>query len=239
MRDWWRIHRLFPGVCLIAGPALFFLGILVRPTGSDDTGGELLGYVRDNGAGVRLSDLMLVAAVLLLVPAFMGAMRVLRNRAPLLGYLGGSLATVGFVCLFGMIAQDGVALEMVRRGGSQADMAAVLDRAMHQDAILVTMTMVFVAGHILGTTLLGVGLYRARVIPVWAAAAVAVSQPVHFVAHGIGNKPLDVVAFALFVAGLATLGVHVLRIHDAEWDAEPARVAPGGPPTHRKQEATS
>ena len=222
MRDWRRIRRLSTGACLIAGPALFFLGILVRPNGSDDTGDELLAYVRGNGAAVQLSDLMLITAVLLLVPALIGAIHVLRNRAPLLGYLGGGLALVGFVCLFGMIAQDGVALEMVRRGTSRSEMAAVLDRAMHQDAILMTMTMVFVAGHIVGTTLLGVGLNRARIIPVWAAAAVAVSQPVHFVAHGIENKPLDVVAFALFAAGLATLGVRVLRMHDAQWDAEPA-----------------
>jgi hypothetical protein len=224
MRDWRRIRRLFSAVCLITGPALFFVGILLRPSGSDDTGGELLAYVRSNGAVVQAHDLLLVAAILLLVPGFVGAVHVLRTRAPLLGYLGGGLAIVGFVSLLGVIALDGVALEMVGRGTSQADMAAVLDRAMSQDPIVITMTMLFVAGHIVGATLLGIGLYRARIVPVWAAAAVAVSQPAHFVAHGIENKPLDVFAFALFAAGLATLGVRVLRMQDAEWDAEPAEV---------------
>jgi len=223
MRDWRRIRRLFSAVCLIMGPALFCLGILIRPSGSDDTGAELLAYVRSNGAGVQVHDLMSIAAIFLLVPALIGAMHVLRGRAPLLGYLGGGLALLGFISLFGMIALDGVALDMVRHGG-QADMAAVLDRAMNQGPILITMTLVFVVGHIVGATLLGVGLYRARIVPVWAAAAVAVSQPLHFVAHGIENKPLDVVAFAFFAAGLAVLGVRVLRMHDAEWDAVPASV---------------
>jgi hypothetical protein len=225
MHDWRRIRRLFSGACLIAGPALFFLGILVRPTGSDDTGDELLAYVRDNSTAVQLSDLMLITAVLLLVPAFVGAMHVLRNRAPLLGYLGGGLAAVGFVCLFGMITVDGVALEIARRGTAAAGMGMVLDQAPNQDLLLWTLTLVFVAGHIIGTILLGIGLFRTRFVPVWAAVAVTMSQPLHFVAHGIGNKPLDVVAFALFAAGLATLGMRVLRMHDAEWEVAPTEVA--------------
>jgi hypothetical protein len=222
MHDWRPIRRLFCGACLIAGPVLFFLGILVPPAGSDDTGDELLAYVRGNGTAVQVSDLMLIAAVLLLVPAFVGAMHVLRNRAPLLGYLGGGLAAVGFVCLFGMITLDGVALEMAARGSAAAGMGAMLDQAPNQDLLLWILTMVFVAGHIVGTTLLGIGLFRTRFVPVWAAVAVAVSQPLHFVAHGIESKPLDVVAFALFAAGLATLGVRVLRMRDAEWEAQPA-----------------
>jgi hypothetical protein len=238
MRDWRRIRRIFSAVCLILGPALFCLGILIRPSGSDETGEELLAYVRSNGAIVHLHDLMSIAAIFLLVPALIGAMHVLRSRAPLLGYLGGGLALVGFVSLFGMIALDGVALDMVRHGGSQADMAAVLDRAMNQDPILITMTMVFVVGHIVGATLLGIGLYRARIVTLWSAAAVAVSQPMHFIAHGVENKPLDVVAFALFAVGLATLGVRMLRMHDAEWDAEPASVPPGAS-APRAQQATS
>jgi len=224
MHDWRRIRRLFSGACLVAGPVLFFGGILIRPPGSDDTGDELLAYVRANGSAVQMSDLMLIAAVLLLVPAFVGAMHVLRNRSPLLGYLGGGLATVGFVCLLGTITLDGVALEMVASGPAAAGMGAVLDQAPNHDLLLWILTTVFVAGHIIGTTLLGIGLFRTRFVPVWAAVAVAVSQPLHFVAHGIESKPLDVVAFALFAAGLATLGVGVLRMRDAEWDALPAEV---------------
>jgi hypothetical protein len=223
MHDWRRVRRLFPAVCLITGPALFFVGIVLTPSGSDDTGGKLLAYVRGNSAAVQTRDLLLVAAILLLIPALVGAMHVLRTRAPLLGYLGGGLAIAGFVSMLGVIALDGVALDMLG-GSSQADMAAVLDRAMNQDPIIITMTVLFVAGHIAGTTLLGIGLYRARIVPLWAAAAVAVSQPLHLLAHGIENKPLDVLAFALIAAGLATLGMRVLRMPDVEWDAEHADV---------------
>jgi hypothetical protein len=222
MHDWRRNRRLFSGACLVLGPALFFLGVVIRPHGVDETGSELLAYARDGGAAVQLHDLVLIAATFLLVPAFVGVMHLLRHRAPLLGYLGGGLALMGLVSFLGVVALDGVALEMVGHGTAQADMAAVLDQAMHRDPIVITMTMVFVVGHIAGTMLLGIGLYRAQVIPVVAAAAVAVSQPLHFVAHQFESTPLDAVAFALFAAGLASLGLRVLRMPDAEWDAEPA-----------------
>jgi hypothetical protein len=223
MHDSRTVRRLFSGACLIAGPALFLLGILVRPAGSDDTGPELLSFIGTNGTSVLVGDVFLIAAILLLVPAFIGAIHVLRNRDPILGYLGGGLAIAGYVCLISRVVVDGVALEMVGRGTTGADVAAVLDRLMNQDLLFAILTIVFVAGHIIGTTLLGIGFWRAHSMPVWAAAAVAVSQPVHFIAHGIENKPLDVVAFALFAAGLAMLGARVLRMHDAEWEAEPAK----------------
>jgi hypothetical protein len=222
MHDSRTARRLFSGACLIVGPALAFLGIVVRPDGSDDTGKELLAVVAASRSAVLASDVLFIAAILLLVPALVGAIHLLRNRAPILGYLGGGLAIAGYVCLISRVALDSVALEMVGRGTTGADMAAVLDRTMNQDLLFVLLTIVFVAGHIVGTTLLGIGFWRAHSIPVWAAAAVTVSQPLHFIAHGIENKPLDVVAFALFAAGMAMLGVRVLRMLDAAWEAEPA-----------------
>lgn len=40
----------------------------------------------------------------------------------------------------------------------------------------------FVIGHVVGTVLLGVALLRSGRLPAWAAWAIAVSQPLHFVA---------------------------------------------------------
>lgn len=56
------------------------------------------------------------------------------------------------------------------------------------------------------------------------AGALTLAGPMHFVAHGIGSRPLDFAAFTLLVAGLATLGVRILRMPDADWDTEPGRM---------------
>lgn len=222
MHDWRRIRRVFSGVCLIAGPMLFFASVAMA--GPDDTGSELLNYLRYHTANAVATDLTSIIAVLLLVPAFIGAMHVLRNRAPLLGYVGGGLALVGFAFLTVLIAVEAVAIEMAALGTSTRDMATVLDRSMNQDAVIGVMFAIFVAGHVLGTTLLGIGLFRARLVPVWAAAALTLAGPMHFVAHGIGSRPLDFAAFTLLVAGLATLGVRILRMPDDDWDTEPGRM---------------
>ena len=163
-----------------------------------------------------------------MLPACIGAMHVLRNRAPLLGYVGGGLALLGFAFLSVLVAVDGVAVEMAALGTSGTDMATVLDRALNQDFLINVMLAVFIVGHVLGTTVLGIGLFRARIVSVWAAAALTVSGPLHFVARSrIGNKPLDFVAFTLFFIGLATLGVRVLGMADHDWDTEPIGIPAG------------
>jgi uncharacterized membrane protein YdfJ with MMPL/SSD domain len=61
---------------------------------------------------------------------------------------------------------------------------------------------VWVIGHILGTVLLGVALWRT--IPVWAALALIVSQPLHLVAAVIvPNHLLDGLAWLLTAVGFA------------------------------------
>lgn len=63
---------------------------------------------------------------------------------------------------------------------------------------------VFVIGHVVGTVLLGLALLRSRRIPAWAAWAVTVSQPLHFVATVIiGSPQVDLVAWGLTALGLA------------------------------------
>lgn len=51
---------------------------------------------------------------------------------------------------------------------------------------------VFVVGHVIGTVLLGIAMWRSRAVPRWAAAITAVAQPLHFVAAVvIASHPLD------------------------------------------------
>ena len=55
-----------------------------------------------------------------------------------------------------------------------------------------------------GTVLLGLALLRARAVPVTVGWAMAVSQPLHFVAFVVlGVQALDVVAWTLTAVGMA------------------------------------
>jgi hypothetical protein len=71
---------------------------------------------------------------------------------------------------------------------------------------------IFVVGHVIGTVLLGVALFRARAIPRLLAALLAAAQPVHFVAFVIlQNTYLDVTAAWLTAVGFGAAGLSLVR----------------------------
>jgi hypothetical protein len=82
---------------------------------------------------------------------------------------------------------------------------------------------VFVLGHVLGTVLLGVAMWRSGAVPRWAAMLTVVAQPLHFVAAVIvGSPTLDLVAWGMNAVGFAAAAVAIVRLPDDEWDVAPA-----------------
>ena len=60
--------------------------------------------------------------------------------------------------------------------------------------------------------LLGLALWRSRAVPAWAGIALAVSQPLHFVAFVVlGSAPLDLAAYCLTAVGFAAAGLALAR----------------------------
>ncbi len=67
---------------------------------------------------------------------------------------------------------------------------------------------VFVLGHLVGTVLLGIALWRTQTVPVWAAVMTTISQPLHLVAAVfLLSRPLDLVAWMMTAAGFAVTAV--------------------------------
>ena len=65
---------------------------------------------------------------------------------------------------------------------------------------------IFVVGHVLGTVLFGIALLRSGRVPAWAAWAVAISQPLHFIATVfVGSPTLDLIGWSLTGVGLAVV----------------------------------
>ena len=73
-------------------------------------------------------------------------------------------------------------------------------------------TDLFVVGHILGLVLLGVALWRGRVLPAWAALMIAISQVLHFVfAVIVPVHALDGLAWGLTAVGFAAAALALVR----------------------------
>jgi hypothetical protein len=144
-----------------------------------------------------LSGLALVTLPLAVLVVNGAAMR----ARPVLGTVAAVIAWVGFSGLAYLVTQDQVA----RAGfaaGLPTDATAALMSAIDQSALASTATALFVTGHILGVVLLGLALWR--VIPRWAALALIVSQPFHFVvAVIVPNHALDALAWVLTAVGFS------------------------------------
>ncbi len=141
-----------------------------------------------------LAMLTLPLAVLLV------AVRAVR-AAPVLGSIGAVVAWLGFATLPWAAALDPVPLAASDAGVPQNAAARLLD-ALATIGPGSLEGMVFVVGHVLGTVLLGLALRRA--VPRWAAVAIVVSQPLHFVAAVVlANHVLDALAWALTAVGFA------------------------------------
>jgi hypothetical protein len=179
--------------------------------------------VTQTAAHLGRMDLVLwlsVIAMIALVPSALGAARLAQRRAPVLSLLAVGLLVPSFILLF--FGSGDPMLRVLAASGLDPATAA---RLYDDTAALGPMSLSlfgFVAGHIVGTVLLGLALWRASVVPSWAAIAVMVSQPLHFVAFVIvGWQPLDVVAWGLMALGLGVAAVRVLRTPDDEWDLPP------------------
>jgi hypothetical protein len=176
--------------------------------------------VTQTAAHLGRMDLVLwlsVVAMIALVPSVLGAARLAQRRAPVLSLLAVGLLVPSFIMLF-FGSGDPMLRVLAASGLEPATAARLYDDA----AALGPMTLslfAFVAGHIVGTVLLGLALWRASVVPRWAAIAVVVSQPLHFVAFVIvGSQPLDVVAWGLMGLGFGMAALSVLRTPNDVWD---------------------
>jgi hypothetical protein len=160
--------------------------------------------------------LSLVALITLPLGVLVVSGAAVRSR-PVLGSVAAVVAWVGFATLPFQISPDQIALGGVDAGLPNAATTALLaSSAAHPAATAATAA--FVAGHVLGTVLLGVALWRT--IPWWAALALVVSQPLHFVvAVIVPNHPLDGLAWLLTTVGFtaaAAVAFGPLRARDED-----------------------
>lgn len=206
-----QFKRVASVFCLVAAPAVIVATFVVAPFGNDETGKEIVSAVAANQWAYTIVPVALTIGILLLIPAVMTAIGLAARRAPYLAYIGGGMAIAGYVALPSTFAGPQAALALSAAGVSPDQAAAVIDKLLSGSVVLNLLSVVFVAGHILGTTVLGVALIRARVVAIWAGALFVVSQPIHLVAHIVESKPLDLVAFSLLALGLWAVAARVWR----------------------------
>ena len=184
-----------------AGPLAIAIlrGILPYDT-VDDATTVAAKVAADTGAEAAVLGLSYIA-LLTLPLGLVLAGRVARRSRPVLGGIAAVVSWLGFMSLFAGIGYDTVAYAGAG-AGVPVPVVAAMGAALDASPATSLPLSVFVPGHILGAILLAAALWR--VMPRWAAVALAVSQPLHLVfAMFVPNHALDAVAWSMTGVGLA------------------------------------
>jgi hypothetical protein len=190
---------------LALGPAAVAVLRFVLPYETADDAAAIVAEVAADPAAQRLALWAGLVACLTLVPGALVVLAAARSRAPALTAVTAVLLVPGYLALgSGAAGADLVVLAGLESG---VDRAALVDvvAAVLADPVISVATTVFVVGHLTGTVLLGLTLWRARLLGRTWAVLLGVSQPLHLVAAVTGNHPLDLLAWSLTAASMAAV----------------------------------
>ena len=197
---------------LFASPLLLLASALIVPPFNGDEA-EQLAAIAQAPDRYYLFTLLSFLSSALLVPVVLGLMYMLRHRAPTLGNVGGSLALVGTLVSVGDAISQLFIWQMVAPGADQAQMTALLVR--FDDAP--GAALIFKIGgpsFVIGMVLLGIGLYRARVVPAWIAAGLPIGAFLNIAGFVVGSNVLVAISCAVLLVSLGWIGRRALVAAD-------------------------
>jgi hypothetical protein len=145
-----------------------------------------------------------------------------RRRTPVLTTVAMFLAVPGYIALFASGPYgDVLAYVTGTNPGVDRELAFQLGSGMESSPQSSALGLIFVAGHLLGTILLGVALLRARIAPAWIAVGLTVSQPIHLTSVLTGIRWIDLIGWGLTAVGFAWAGWRLTRTPNDEFDLPP------------------
>ena len=224
LNDAHHFRKTVAGLAMVLAPLLFLASAIVSAS-SDDDAAAMLAATAEHPDRFYISTVLAIAGTVLLLPAVLGLMHMLRERQAALGHLGGGLALLGTLFLMLFSGVELMRWQMVRGGADRAEMVALLDRWM--DTTGTAILYGFALALTLGLLALALGLYRARAVHWSTAGALALGAIVLTVAFALVSvSAWFIVAAAILVVPFATIGRMVLLETDEDWEHTPER--PGG-----------
>lgn len=207
------------GVFLILAALTIFAAIMVRSDHSQINNAEMFADVEASRTPEFISAALFVLGAILFVPAGLGIARLARGRGATLTYVGAFLLTLG-----GMWFATGRAISNVWLYGATApglprDQAlAAYEHFSTTPAFVIWLPMLL--AFITAPIVLGLGLWRMGLMPVWVVPAWIVSLGSFLAVEGsdIG----EFVGFGLMTAVLCWMGAAVIRYPHASQDTAPS-----------------
>ena len=93
-----HFRKLVAGLCMVFGPLALLLAMVFESKIGISENAYVIGKVGDPDTG-QIEQVLLVAGLVLMVPAVLGLMHMLREREVDFGHLGGMVALIGLLVL--------------------------------------------------------------------------------------------------------------------------------------------
>lgn len=213
-----RFRKTVAGISMVVAPLLFLASAIVSPRLDSDEAVQL-GIVGDNLDRWYASQMLGLASLVVLVPAILGLMHMLRERESGLGHLGGGLALIGAMLA---AAGQGVAIviwQMAAAGADPRAMTALFERLTGTAGVAPLLFGGIVVAA--GLLVLCAGLVRAHAVHGSAALALAVGVVLFVAGSAAFSATLLIVAAAFLTIGLGSIGRQVLAETTDEWEHTP------------------
>ena len=220
-RTAWRVAL---AIALPIGPLLVTLARAVMPYWTSDDPATVVAKMA--AAPGAMNALLWLGALLtpFVIVSMLTLGYVARRGAPVLATIG-TVLSFGAYAVWGATGNADYTASVLLRSGYSVEEVTTLTGHLDATALSAVVGFFWVLGHILGLVILAVALHRARVLPLWAATVMALSQPVHLVAAVIlPSRWLDVIGgWGMTTLTCALVAVHIWRTRNEDWDLPPVR----------------
>jgi hypothetical protein len=221
LRPFWRISL---AIALPLGPLLVTVARAILPYWTNDDAETI---VAKSAAGLETMNVLIWVGALLtpfMIISMLTLGYVARRGAPVLATVGTLLSFFAYALWGATSTGDYTMSVLLRAGYSPAEVVTIMG---HLEATTLSFVTGFfwVLGHILGLVILAIALHRARVLPLWAAIVMALSQPIHLVSAVIlPSRWLDVFGgWGMTTLTCVLVSVWIVRTRDDDWDLAPVR----------------
>jgi hypothetical protein len=203
----WTRREIGLGItCLVVGSVGQLVQLLVTPVseGEQSAASNVAKAVAHPTAMATAAWLDLT--ILFFLPALVVVAYLAGARTTRLGWFASVLAIgTAIPGIAYVLAPDVLYVEAIHGHVS----ARAID-AYNGSGVVSVATIVFLVGHVLGLILLAVALWRARAVPVWAAACLGAS-PILEIVGSAGLKPVGALAYLLLMVAFGACAITLVR----------------------------
>jgi hypothetical protein len=195
--------RLIVLATAVAGGVLLVVAQLLQPLGSDASNAELLASMHDHHSAWAISTALFYPAALLLLGSVGAVLAHNWHAWPRMARSGALLLTLTFTASIALTTLTLVEVAMARDGADRGAMLAAVDRLTDSNPTSTAIIVSFLAGLVLGTIMLAVASWRARLAPRATTICLVLGGIGDFAAETRATEAIALALLAIGIVGLA------------------------------------